>query len=366
MTDLIPTDTTPVRSPDGERWDNALGLVGQWLTEQSTATRLTYADAVGYPYHPVTGSWRDTSELRNGVAWLPWCAHQSLHLLDATRQDVLAWLEVAEHAPHPMTGKLLSKGSRAQMVSAVSSFYKWAVQEGHTEVQPVQINRQKKGLNTSKDASPTHSLDRTEVARLQEAADHDPVREVRARTSALIATLFSVGLRASELCNLDLADMAVMQGQRVLWLVLKGGKRHVVPLPGYAAERVDAYLAQRSDLTTLPAVRGQTGGDRRPLFATASGGRMQRSEVLRLTKRIAVLAGLDDPNSVHPHVARHSWITTARELGIEPSVIQEHVGHVDGKTTARYGKHALNVANSPASRVADAYYPPDRNNGSKP
>jgi integrase/recombinase XerD len=357
---LVTRDAAPVAEPvsgDRARWGALLELVAEWLAEHAGHSRTTYADAIGYPHHPVTGQPRDVSALRNGVAFLPWCAAAGVHpLTDVKRIHVLAWIEALGITPHPVTDKLLGKSTRAQMVSAVSSFFTWATQEGHVAANPVQVNRRKLKISTAGDTSPTRSLSRAEVAALQRAADTDRLQRQRLRSSAIIAVLFDVGLRVSELCTLTTADMGVMQGHRVLWLTLKGGRRHVVEMPAPVAERVDAYLASRSGLETRPVVRGQSGGSAAaPLFTTSTGKPLARSEVLRLVKRLAEAAGLDRPQEVHPHVARHSWITTARELGIEPSVIQEHVGHVDGKTTARYGKHALNVANSPARAVAAAY-----------
>jgi integrase/recombinase XerD len=76
-----------------------------------------------------------------------------------------------------------------------------------------------------------------------------------------------------------------------------------------------------------------------------------------LVKRIAALAGLDDPGSVHPHVGRHTFITQARRLGYVDGDIQTAVGHADAATTAKYGTHILALERSPAYRVAEAFEP---------
>lgn len=355
MSQPVPAEVPLGSSAQAAEWERALEYVREWLATHAGNSRVGYADALGYPLHPETGARRDVSRLRNGVAWLPWCAAHGVPPLHATRRHVLAWIEAIAKTPHPRSGRLLSKTSRAHMVSAVSSFYTYTTQDGHTAANPVQINRKKLGLATAADTSPTRSLTRDEVAALQQAADADRITAQRPRSSALIAVLFEVGLRVSELVGLRLADMGVMQGARVLWLTLKGSRRHVVVLPADAAGRVDAYLGTRTDLDTRPAVPGAVNPSSPPLFATATGKPVQRSEVLRLVRRLAKQAGLASPDTIHPHTARHTWITTAREVGIEPSVIQDHVGHVDGKTTARYGRHALSVADSPVGKVADAY-----------
>lgn len=355
MTDLVPADGTPARFPADERWERELVLVGAWLKEQGTNTRAGYADAVGWPYSLLTGQPRDIARLRNGVSWLAWCGCRGVHVLDADRQLVLDWVEAIEHTPHPVSEKLLSKRTRAQMVSAVSSFYTWTVEEGHRQDSPVQFSRKKKGLNTSKDKSPTRSLSRAEANAMLKAADADPVETVRLRTSAVISLIFNVGLRVSELCNATLADMYVQDGIRVLHVVLKGKGDHEFALPPDVCRRVDAYVASRADVARLPARRGQASAATAPLIATATGKPMDRTEVLRLVKRIAHLAGLDEPDKVHPHVGRHTWVTEARRQGFVTSAIKDSVGHAFESTTDRYGQHVLNLANSPAFKVAAAF-----------
>ncbi|MGH7743312.1 MAG: tyrosine-type recombinase/integrase [Candidatus Dormibacteria bacterium] len=269
---------------------------------------------------------------------------------------MLAWLEVVEAARHPLTGKPLAKRSKANMVAAVSAFYTWAMQDGHTEVNPVGlVNRKKKGLNTSKDRSPTRSLDRHETHAMLKAADNDPDESVRSRTAAIVALLWEVGLRVGELCNATLADMYVQQGKRVLHVVLKGKKDHLFALPDPVCRRIDAYLASRQDLDLLPARRGEVNASTTPLFVTNTGKPMNRMEVWRLIKRIAKLAGVDHQESMSPHVARHTFITEARRQRRASEEIKDYIGHEFVSTTDRYGKHVVNLENSPFFAVAEAF-----------
>lgn len=341
---------------DADARDRAklVNVVAEWLREQSPKTAESYAEAIGFPVSLRTGAPRDTSKVRNGVTWLRWCDDEGIDPFTANRNDVLAWIRDLHDASSRTGGRVLSKGTKAHMLRVVSSFYRWATEEGHIPLSPVQVNRKKQGLSTGQDESNTRSLDRTEVADLQDAADNDRITAQRLRSSAIVATLFGVGLRVSELTGITTEDMAVMQGVRVLWLRLKGNRQHVVELPEPAASRIDKYFASRSDLEHLPALTGQTGTPK-PLFVTATGRPVQPSEVNRLLKRLAKQAELDQPDTVHAHVARHTWITIAREEGIESSAIQQHVGHRNSSTTARYGKHALTVKAGLASRVAAAY-----------
>ena len=343
-----------------DQWQRTLDLVTEWLGEHRGNSRTTYADAIGYPVNVTTGQRRDVSTLRNGVAWLPWCLVHQVDPLDARRKHVVAWINALDTTPHPNTGRMLAKGTRSQMVAVVSALYRWLVQEGHAEVNPVQVNRKKMGVSTAGDASPTRSLTGEEVTLLQLAADRDRIASVRLRSSAIVATLFGIGMRVSELVGLDLDELKVMQGRRAIPIRLKGGRIHWVAVPDAAIPRIDAYLASRADLEKRPAMRGQVNSATRPLFVTGRGNRMHRTEVNTLLRRLARDAGLVEPDTIHPHVARHSWITKAREEGVAASDIQQHVGHVSEQTTARYGQHALNLERSPVNIVANSYLPPLR------
>lgn len=355
MTELVAVE--PSLSAEDERWQALLQLVGQWLVEYSGHSRTAYADAVGWPYR-ADGTWRGYAATRCGMGWLAWCWANGLHPFDAKRLHVLAWIEAFTAVKHPDTGESISKRSRAQMVSTASSFYVWAMHDGHTELNPVAlVDRRKKGLQATKDPSPTRSLSKDEVHALIRAADRDPVESVQLRTSAIIALLFQVGPRVSEICNATLADMYTQDGRRVLRSEIKGHKEHIFALPPQVCARIDAYLASRRDLDRLPARRGRGSASTTPIFATSTGKSMKREEVGVLVKRIAELAGLDNPHTVHPHVARHSFITEARRQGFANDSIQHAVGHGYGSTTARYGVHIINLERSPAYGVADAFEP---------
>lgn len=351
MSDLVLVEPSP--SADDERWQGGLALVGAWLLEQSGNTRIAYADSIGWPYTP-SGNPRKTPP-RYGASWLGWCYRNHLDLFAARRLHVLAWIEAVDAARHPVKNTPLETRSKAHMISAVSAFYTWAMQEGHTEVNPAAlVNRKKKKMSASQEASPTRSLSVIEVAHLLDAADRDLVESVRLRSSAIMWLLFNVGLRVSELCNLNLSDRVVLDGDWALRVTLKGDRVHDEALPDAALERLERYLTSRHDIVKVPARRGDVSADV-PMFVTNRGERMNRREVLRLVKRLAKAAGLRSPETVHPHVARHSFASEARRRDIEDSRLQNHFGHLQGATTARYGQHVANVANSPAHVVAASY-----------
>ncbi len=155
-------------------------------------------------------------------------------------------------------------------------------------------------------------LTRDQAAALLDAADTDSGPQA-ARTTALAATLLFTGARVSELLGADIEDLGTDRGHRVLRVRRKDGKLQSLALPAPAAERIEAYLAGRDDVTTLPAIPGgaAAAGRRRVLFATGTGARMYRAEVRTLLRRLGRAADLpeDLAGSLSPHSIRHAFAT---------------------------------------------------------
>jgi integrase/recombinase XerC len=144
------------------------------------------------------------------------------------------------------------------------------------------------------------------------------------RDRAVLETLYATGIRVSELCGLDRAD--VDGGRRVVRVVGKGDKERSVPYGQPAQEALDDWLRLgRSSL----AVTGS--GD--ALFLGARGGRLQPTVVRRLVSGYARAAGL--PHTT-PHGLRHSAATHLLEGGADLRAVQELLGHASLATTQIY------------------------------
>lgn len=357
VTELVPVEVLPASNPDGERWAAGIELVREWLNEVKDNTRATYADAIGFPFHPVTDEYRDFRTLRNGVTWLAWCARNGVQLLDVTRRDVVEWTEALRTARSPKPPHdLLSASTRAHTFTAASSFYTWAMENGHIEVSPIKmVSRKKLGVKLQKRPSPTRSLSEDEVGSLQAAADGDPVELVRLRSSALIAFLTCTGVRIEEALRLRMSDIEHTGGVRMVWVTLKGDESHPVAIPPEVGERLDRYHESRGIGKDI-ALPGQEGGSDSPfLFATGSGKRMGQKEARELLVRLAERAGLTAPETVTPHVMRHTHITELQKLGLADTTIQKHIGHRQVETTQRYGHHVRALEDSPAFLAARAF-----------
>ena len=149
--------------------------------------------------------------------------------------------------------------------------------------------------------------------------------EVPLRDRAVVELLYGSGLRVSELCGVDLAD--VDMAGRWLRVLGKGRKERMVPFHDTCASALQAWLDQgRPHLATE-----ESGA---ALFLGARGKRLHDREVRRFLARYGVEVGAR--GRVHPHKLRHAFATHLLEGGADLRAIQELLGHASLSTTQRY------------------------------
>jgi len=169
--------------------------------------------------------------------------------------------------------------------------------------------------------SQTLGLDREEAVRFLAAAE-----AASARDHALACLLTLNGLRVSEACAADIADLGVERAHRVLDVVGKGDQRTLVPLAPRTVRAIDAALGGRAD---------------GPLLVSNTGGRLDRHDAARIVARLARRAGL--AKHISPHSLRHTMVTLALDAGVSLRDVQDAARHADPRTTRRYdrARHAL-------------------------
>ena len=169
---------------------------------------------------------------------------------------------------------------------------------------------------------------------LMESSTPDTIQGKRDR--AILEVLYATGLRVSELCGLDSADLNGFQGSvRVLG---KGNKERIVPIGDQALRALDAYLAVRPP------------GDG-PLFQNRRRGRLTARSVHRIVRARARMAGLASP--VSPHTLRHTFATHMLDQGADLRLIQDLLGHSRLSTTQKY----THVSADRLMKVYDATHP---------
>jgi len=206
------------------------------------------------------------------------------------------------------------KSSIGRKLAAIRAWFKFLVRTGVIAANPAELvstPRQEKKL-------PFHlSID--EVTVLVEAPSG--AEELPLRDRAILETLYSCGLRVSELTGLDVGGVDLENGfVRVLG---KGGKERVVPVGAVARQTMAAYLQERGD----PPYTA-------PLFTNHRGGRLTRRSVARIVDRY--ILHLTAMKKASPHTLRHTFATHLLEGGADLRAIQELLGHASLSTTQKY------------------------------
>lgn len=146
------------------------------------------------------------------------------------------------------------------------------------------------------------------------------------RNKAIIETLYSCGLRVSELVNLKLQDCFFEEG--FLRIIGKGNKERLVPVSPSVKDEVATYLEY--DRSALPIQRGEEAF----VFLNRRGARLTRVMIFTLIKNYTNLAGIR--KNISPHTFRHSFATHLIEGGANLRAIQEMLGHESITTTEIY------------------------------
>ena len=200
----------------------------------------------------------------------------------------------------------VSPRSQARILSGVRSFCRFLHTEHFLDTDPSQL------LET-----PRIGLHLPEVLSIGEI-------EAR-RNHAIIETLYSCGLRVSELVNLEIGK--IYSDESYLVVKGKGSKERLVPISQTALEWIRGYLPERA---ALPIRRGEEPY----LFLSRRGSRLTRQMIFTIIKRLAAAAGIT--KTISPHTLRHSFATHLLEGGANLRAIQQMLGHESIATTEIY------------------------------
>ena len=223
-----------------------------------------------------------------------------------------------------------AKTTVARRLSAVRTFGKFLHREGVLPDHPADALR---GPRTGRPLP--HFLTVADVGRLLDTPGDDPLGR---RDRAIFETLYSAGLRVSELVGLDVADCDL--GDGVVVVRGKGKKERLALLGEPAADAVRAWLPDRQ---RIQAEYGQTSP---AVFVHRRGGRLSTRSVGRLFVKHLRRAGLDPRTT--PHTLRHSFATHLLDAGADLRGVQELLGHKSLATTQVY-THVT------AQRLREAY-----------
>jgi integrase/recombinase XerC len=219
-----------------------------------------------------------------------------------------------------------ARATLARRASAVRTFTGFAVRRGLMATDPGAALASPKGHRTLPDILSADDMEAVlaPVTAPTEAGDDPGTVAVAVRDAALVELLYATGIRVSELCGLDLAD--VDESRRVVRVLGKGSKERSVPY-GVPAERaLRAWLALRPALAT--AASGSA------VFVGRRGGRIDPRTVRGIVYERTTLGRGKD--RLGPHGLRHSAATHLLEGGADLRTVQELLGHATLGTTQIY------------------------------
>jgi len=263
-----------------------------------------------------TGSSREhtESDLR---CYLAWCAGHGLDPLAVQRPHLelyLRWMrEIRRFKPSTISRRF----------SVTAGFYRTCVIDGILEHSPAEHVRRPAVPPESPTLGFTH---------LQFEAMLTASRESSSRYDfALVAMLGLLGLRIFEATGADIADLGEEHGHRVLRVCGKGTKVVLVPLPPAVGRAIDR------------AVGGRPSG---PILLNRRGARMDRHAATRRLRNLARAAGVRIGRT-HPHMLRHTFVTTMLDAGVDLRDVQIAARHADPRTTMRYDRARNNLDRHP-------------------
>lgn len=207
----------------------------------------------------------------------------------------------------------------ARKLSAVRSFFRFLVKHGVILDNPLDLILTPKQVK----AIPVY-LPVDDIFRLLDSIKTDTLAGIRNR--AIFETLYSSGIRVSELEGLDVFDVDFTKC--LIRVVGKGNKERIVPIGKKAVATIKEYRRR------LQSEAGIAEEDNGPLFLNKDHGRLTSRSIARILNKTARECGLLIP--VSPHALRHTYATHMLDAGADLRVVQELLGHKSLSTTQKY------------------------------
>ncbi|MDR0648825.1 MAG: tyrosine-type recombinase/integrase [Synergistaceae bacterium] len=272
----------------------------------------------------------------------------SQNTVKAYRADLSRWMDFCSREGerhYPVSPELMarylrqllregkSSGTRARNAATLRAFSKYLLYDG------IEAQARPLGRLPKRDKNLPQVMTEGEVERLLDSCEGGGLAPgdltaraskkkaaIAARDRAMIEMAYDCGLRASEICSIELSNIDETGG--VMYVMGKGGKERMVPYVGALKGVIRRYLEE-----ARPALAAQP--DPGYLFLSARGRRMSRQEMWNIVQRRGRNAGIAKAR-LHPHVLRHSFATHLQRRGMDLRTLQELLGHSSIATTEKY------------------------------
>lgn len=215
-----------------------------------------------------------------------------------------------------LRAKNYSKRTVARKLASLRSFFRFLFREGHIKKNPITAV-----LTPKLDKKLPVFLDVAKIDRLLSAPTDKDLMGLRDR--ALLETLYSTGIRVSELVGLDLRDIDFISG--VIKVLGKGHKERVVPIGEPALAAIKKYVDKKAPVKV---------NDKDAVFLNKSGARLTDRSVRRVLDKHIKTCSVSE--KISPHSLRHSFATHLLDRGADLRSVQELLGHMNLSTTQIY------------------------------
>ncbi len=225
--------------------------------------------------------------------------------------------------------KSLKPRSIARKLSSLRSFFKYLQREKIVSSNPAAL------LVTPKLDKPLpHFLSEQEAIKMMDAPSEDKVSQLRDK--AIFETLYSTGIRVSELVGLDIDDVDFISN--IIRVMGKGRKERLVPIGDKALEAIQRYIDRRSQKDNI-------------LFLNKNSTRLSTRGVSNIINKYVTKQAI--AQHVTPHMFRHSFATHLLNAGADLRSVQELLGHVNLSTTQIY----THLTTDKLKKVYDSAHP---------
>jgi len=215
------------------------------------------------------------------------------------------------------------KATIARKLAALRSFYRFLTKHGMAQINPAELVRTPKQGHFL----PTY-LSVDDMFRLLDSLDTSHLAGLRDR--AIFETLYSTGIRVSELTFMDVSHVDFSKG--LIRVLGKGNKERIVPIGNKALESILRYREKLESDEKLQKAKKDKKGN--PLCLNKDFSRLSARSIARIVDRIARECGFT--MAIHPHALRHSFATHMLDAGADLRAVQELLGHQSLSTTQKY------------------------------
>jgi len=230
----------------------------------------------------------------------------------------------------------LNARSRARIISGLKSFFNYLVFEDYRKDTPMELIEVPKVGRKLPDTLSTKEIDALIGAIDLSSAEGE-------RNRAMLETLYSCGLRVSELTTLKISDLFFEEG--FIKITGKGNKQRFVPI----GSRTQSLIALYKD--TVRAHQSIKKGQEDTLFLNRRGSGLSRAMIFTIIRKLAAHIGLN--KTISPHTFRHSFATHLLENGADLRSIQLMMGHESITTTEVY----MHLDRRFLSKILNTYHP---------